>query len=461
MKHCILSFFAVLVFAFIELPAFSQTAKSDSRPNIIFILTDDQRWDAFGAAGNKIIQTPHIDAITQKGIQFRNAYVTTAICCVSRASILSGQYMSRHKIDDFAKTFTDSALQQTYPLQLRKSGYTTGFVGKFGVGAILPDKDLFDYWNASKEFDQQYYLKNANGELIHNTDSIGNSAIDFLNEFADSKKPFCLSISFKAPHELDGNPPTYPVQEKFAPLYNGAEIAEPVTADPKYWNSFPDFFRTDANIGRERWKPLFSTPALYQQTVKNYYRLISGVDEVVGKLMNKLRELKVNDNTIIIFMGDNGFSLGEHGLQGKWFGFEEAIRVPMLIYDPRNKKNRGLKDDHIVLNIDIAPTILAFAGIVPAPGIQGNNLMEIVNGKHTRKDFFYEHTFLGSPRLPKVEGVVSTGFKYMKYIEHDYEELYDVKNDPHETRNLVSDVKYSKALSRMRQRYSELKQNVK
>lgn len=434
--------------------------KGVTRPNIIFILTDDQRWDAFGAAGNTIIQTPNIDMIAQRGIQFRNAYVTTAICCVSRASILSGQYMSRHKIEDFATSFSDTAIQQTYPLLLRKSGYTVGFIGKFGIGTKPPHKDLFDYWNCSKEFDQQYYLKSSSGEPVHNTDSIGNSAISFLQQYAEREKPFCLSISFKAPHELDGNPPIYPVQERFLQLYNDAHIPEPVTADPKYWNSMPDFFRTDTNIGRERWKPLFSTPALYQQTVKSYYRLITGVDEVIGRIMQTLRKFEVDKNTVIIFMGDNGFSLGEHGLQGKWFGFEESIRVPMLLYDPRTKKNQGVKDEHIVLNIDIAPTILSLAGISPVPEMQGGNLLDIVNGNFNRNDFFYQHTFLGSPRLPKVEGVVSASFKYMQYIEHGYEELYDLKDDPNETKNLALDKRYNKQMKALRKRYFFLRKNA-
>ncbi|MFT3749558.1 MAG: sulfatase [Agriterribacter sp.] len=439
----------------------AQAKKSDQRPNIIFILTDDQRYDAFGAAGNTIIQTPNIDSIAAKGIQFRNAYVTTAICCVSRASILTGQYMARHKIEDFATPLSDTAIQQTYPLLLRSAGYNTGFIGKFGVGAKLPDAALFDYWNCSRQFDQQYYLNNSKGEPVHNTDSIGNSAIGFLQQYAGNEKPFCLSVSFKAPHELDGSPPTYPVQQKFLNLYSDVNIPEPLTADAKYWNSFPDFFRTDSNIGRERWKPLFSTPVLYQQTVKNYYRLISGVDEVVGRILHTLRQLNIDKNTIIIFMGDNGFCLGEHGLQGKWFEFEESIRVPLLIYDPGNKQLQGVKDDHMVLNIDIAPTILSLAGIWPVPGMQGKSLFDIMNGNYKRDDFFYQHTFLGSPRLPKVEGVVSTSFKYVKYIEHGYEELYDLKNDPYETKNLASDKNCKKELDQMRKRYDHLKQKAK
>ncbi|WP_165813892.1 sulfatase family protein [Terrimonas sp.] len=459
MKKYILGL-SVLISFFIQ-DSFAQEKEHHSRPNIIFILTDDQRYDALGAAGNNIIHTPNIDSIAQRGVLFRNAYVTTAICCVSRASILTGQYMSRHKIEDFATPFSDAAIQQTYPLLLRSAGYNVGFIGKFGVGAKLPAAALFDYWNCSMDFDQKYYLDDSNGKPVHNTDSVGSSAIDFLQQYAGKEKPFCLSISFKAPHELDGHPPTYPVQQKFLNLYSDVNIPEPLTAGLKYWNSFPDFFRTDNNIGRERWKPLFSTHALYLQTVKSYYRLISGVDDVVGRIVHTLRQLNIDRNTVIIFMGDNGFCLGEHGLQGKWYGFEESIRVPLLLYHPGSKQLKGVKDDRIVLNVDIAPTILSLAGISALPGMQGKSLFDIMDGKYKRDDFFYQHTFLGSPRLPKVEGVVSTTFKYLQYTEHGYEELYDLKNDPHETKNLASDKKYKKQLAQMRERYNYLKQEAK
>jgi arylsulfatase A-like enzyme len=412
--------------------------------------------------GNTIIKTPHLDALASDGILFRKAYVTTAICCVSRASILSGQYMSRHKINDFKTDFTSDALTQTYPALLKKAGYKIGFVGKLGIHVKNQPDSLFNYWSSPKEGQPPYELVNKSGTIVHHTDSVNTDIRSFIGLFAN-KEPFCLSVSFKAPHELDGNPPTYPVQAKFKDLYKGVAIPEPATTDSKYWNSFPDFFRTEKNIGRARWKPLLSTPDLRQETVRNYYRLITGVDEVVGNIQAQLRELNIDDNTIIIFMGDNGFSLGEHGLEGKWFGFEESIRVPMIISGkPLAKKRRGVKSDIIALNIDIAPTILSLAGI-PAPAmVQGQDLIALIDKKDKgRNDFFYEHTFLGSPQLPKVEGVVSRDFKYMKYIEHGYEELYQTAIDPYETTNLAKDARQLTKLNEMRARYRALKKAVK
>lgn len=440
--------------------ALAQQAK---RPNIIFLLTDDHRWDALGAMGNKFIQTPHLDALAKRGILFRNAHVTTAICMVSRASLLSGQYMSRHGINDFGTDFKPGALAQTYPALLKKAGYKIGFIGKFGIGVKNQPDTLFDYWTAKKEGQPQYELVNASGHTIHHTDSVGKDIAQFLDRFAGKEAPFCLSVSFKAPHELDGNPPQYPVQERFKPLYGNVKIPDPITAGPQYWDSLPAFFRTDQNIGRDRWKPLLSTPELRQQTTRDYYRLISGVDEVVGNMVAQLKNLKIDQNTIIVFMGDNGFLLGEHGLEGKWFGFEESIRVPLLISGgalPRSLQ--GKSSPQLALNIDIAPTILSFAGVSVPSAIQGYDLLAAEQKKlPARKDFFYEHTYLGSPRLPKVEGVVSGDLKYMLYTEHGYEELYDTVKDPHETVNLAKRPSEKPTLEKLRKRYEVLKKEAK
>ncbi|WP_225865759.1 sulfatase family protein [Dyadobacter aurulentus] len=432
-----------------------------AKPNIIFLLTDDHRWDALGAAGNKIIKTPNLDALAANGVLFKKAYVTTAICCVSRASIMSGQYESRHKINDFNTDFSAEALAQTYPALLKKEGYKLGFIGKLGIDVKNQPDSLFDYWSSPKEGQPKYELINKSGKVVHHTDSVNTDIKKFIGQFAD-KGPFCLSVSFKAPHELDGNPPTYPVQERFKKLYSGVAIPKPVTADPKYWDSFPDFFRTDKNIGRERWKPLFSTEELRQETTRDYYRLIAGVDEVVGNLTAQLKQEGILENTIIIFMGDNGFSLGEHGLEGKWFGFEESIRVPMIISGALLPKNlRGKKSDAIALNVDVAPTMLRLAGARVPASMQGKDLLGVLNGKEAqRKDFFYEHTFMGSPRLPKVEGVVGTDFKYMKYIEHDYEELYHTAQDRFETTNLAKDPAHKQKLAQMQARYDQLKKEA-
>ncbi len=432
----------------------------DERPNIIFILTDDQRFDALGARGNSIIQTPNMDKLAKAGILFRNAYVTTSICCVSRASILTGQYESRHNINDFNTDLSAQALSQTYPALLKHAGYKMGFIGKFGVGTRPPGR-LFNYWvntEAGDKLQPDYITIGKNGQPIHDTDTIGHAIQEFLGEYG-SKQPFCLSVSFKAPHEQDGDPPTYVVQPRYQHLYDNITIPTPLTAAPEYWNKFPDFFRTEENFGRLRWHGLFGTPELFQENVKNYYRLITGVDDVLGEMTQKLEQLGIDKKTIIILMGDNGMFLGEHGMEGKWYGYEESIRVPMFIYDPTAPgKLQGYTSNQIALNIDIAPTILAMAGLKAPYGMQGVNLEDMLQGKlPAREDFFYQHYYLGSPSIPKEEGIVTKRFKYMKFIEHNYEELYDIPNDPHETTNLAKDPKYIAILTDLRQRLKDRK----
>ncbi|WP_207534117.1 sulfatase family protein [Desertivirga arenae] len=441
---------AHLLLALSGFTAIAQTKAA--KPNIIFILTDDHRWDALGVAGNSIIQTPNLDRLANAGTRFGNAYVTTAICCTSRASILSGQYVSRHKINNFTTDFSQEAVRNTYPFLLKKAGYKTGFIGKYGVG-LKPPIEEFDYWSCTPKVQPDYELKNLSGEIVHNTDSVSSDIQKFLDQFG-KQGPFCLSIGFKAPHELDGNPPKFIVQDRFKNLYNDNKVPVPQTADPRYWESFPDFFKTEENIARVRWRTFFSSPELYQESVKNYYRLITGVDEAVGKLVSKLKELGIADNTIVIFMGDNGFYLGEHGLEGKWYGHEESIRVPLIIYNPLENLSKGKVSEQVALNIDIAPTILGAAGLSVSEGMQGNDLLK---EDRSKREFFYEHTFQGSPKIPKVEGVAGGRWKYMLFTEHNYEELYDVKNDPHETKNLAGDKRFKGQLETMRRKYKDLK----
>lgn len=433
----------------------------EEKPNIIFILTDDHRWDALGAMGNPIIQTPNIDKLAHDGLMFRNAYVTTSICAVSRASILTGQYMSRHKVNDFKTSLEPDALKETYPLLLKAAGYQIGFIGKYGVGDPKDQpKDQYDFWDCSPTGQPVYEMTDDNGEYLHHTDKVDQDINRFLNH-VDDQKPFCLSVSFKAPHVQDNDPRQFIIHPRYETYYQDVVIPTPETAAPKYWDEFPDFFRTDENIARERWKLRFATPEMYQESVRNYYRLLTQVDDVVGNVMKALVDLGMDDNTIIIFTGDNGFYLGEHGLAGKWYGHEESIRVPLIIYDPRKGNNSQAKiSDRMALNIDLAPTILSLAGVKVPEGMQGIDLIQLANGKTDRQEFFYEHTFLGSPKIPKVEGVVSREIKYMKFVENGYEEVYDLRIDPLEKKNLADDPAYADEIGKLRSRYQEFRKEV-
>lgn len=461
-KTSILSLLIFCLLEIISFKSFPQKQNEATKPNIIFLLTDDQRWDAMGAMGNNIIQTPNMDKLANAGALFQNAYVTTSICCVSRASILTGQYENKHNIHDFNTDLSEEALINTYPALLKNAGYNMGFIGKFGIG-MQPPQQLFDFFvnsEAGEKLQPDYIIKGKNGKDIHDTDTLSNAIQDFLTSYGNSKKPFCLSVSFKAPHEQDGNPPTYVIQPKYKDYYKDVTIPEPTTANPKYWEQFPPFFQTETNFGRARWKGLFGTPELYQENVKNYYRLITGIDDAIGRMMQKLEKLGIADNTIIIVMGDNGMFLGEHGMEGKWWGYEESVRVPLLIYNPVSPdKIKQYRAPQMALNIDIAPTILGIAGIKAPKTMQGLDLFALLENKiPERKDFFYQYYFLGGPRLPRQEGVVTSRFKYMNYFEDNYEELFDIRFDPHETKNLAKDPRYKAELDVLRRRYAELKE---
>ncbi len=430
--------------------------KSPKMPNVIFLLTDDQRWDSLGCMGNPIAKTPNIDRLASNGVIFDNNFVTTSICASSRASIFSGQYMRRHKIYDFSTDFSPSALSQTYPIIMRDAGYRIGFIGKWGVGNNLPEKE-FDYFKGFPGQGQYFHIEN--GKQVHLTNIMGRQAIEFLDG-CSKNKPFCLSISFKAPHVQDEDPRQFLYDTIHKELFKDITIPVPKMADPKYFNALPDFLKNTE--GRERWKILFSTPEKYQEMVKGYYRLIYGVDEVVKKIIDELNKLKLDSNTIIILSSDNGFFLGERGLSHKWFMYEESIRTPLIIYDPRFPENlRGKRMKEMTLNIDIAPTILDLIGLDIPTTMQGNSLRELMYGKKEqwRQDFFYEHLF-EHPLIPKSEGVRNERWKYIRYIDPKpvYEELYDLKNDPYEERNIVKIKDNKEILDSLRKRWSEFRE---
>ncbi len=408
----------------------------EQRPNIIFLLTDDQRWDAMHCAGNEIIYTPNLDRLALDGIRFQNAFVTTPICAASRASILTGLYERTHTYTFTKPPLQPDLLKETYPYLLKKSGYQTGFIGKFGVNIEKGWTDsLFDY----SKFTVYPYWKEFNGKKIHLTDLHGEYATGFLDS-CQPGKPFCLSVSFWAPHAVDESKEQYFWPEWCDTLYKNAVIPVPRTSTPEVFNSHPDFIRN--SFSRDRWYWRFDTPEKFQEMVKGYYRMISGVDAVVGRIREKLKERGLADNTIIIFMGDNGYFLSDRQLADKWLMYEQSLRVPMIIYDPRvSAKHRGKAPTIPGLNIDIDPTILDFAGIQIPPFTQGQSLVPVVNGNtiQPREYILFEHLW-DFASIPQSECVRSEQYKFIRYPQHPgFEEFYNLKNDPDEVRNLMKE----------------------
>lgn len=454
-------FLSMLLILLTTLPCAASEKKADS-PNFVFILADDLRWNALGCMGDKIIQTPNLDRLAKEGVLFRNAFVTTSICAVSRASIFSGQHARRHGINDFATPFTAEQWAQTYPALLRKAGYRTGFIAKFGVGKdVKPMGNEFDYWRglpgqAGPFFDPKDETK------THATARFGDQALEFLRG-CEKGKPFCLSISFSAPHARDGDPREYPPDARDEKLYVDATIPKPKLATEEAFKRLPEFVQKSE--GRRRWERRFATPEMYQRVTRDYYRLITGVDREVGRIMTELAERKLAGNTIIFFTSDNGYFLGERGMADKWLPYEESIRVPLIVVDPRQRA-QGRKVDAMILNIDFAPTILDLIGLPTPARMQGRSLVGLINVGKTltgwRDDFFYEH-LTGQKIIPPTEGVRSERWKYFRWINADpvIEELYDLQADPLEERNLAADPTHAKTLRELRERWSALREQLK
>jgi len=417
---------------------------NDKKPNIIFIVTDDQRWDALGYAGNTVIKTPNMDELAREGLYFQNAFVTTPICAASRASLFTGLYERTHDYTFGKPNLDNQYMYESYPYLLRKAGYQTGFVGKFGVKV---NEGIIDSMFSASELTWYPYFKEVDGKQIHLADINGNHAIDFIKSNKDHS--FCLSLSFWSPHADDEAEQQYFWPEYCDSLYEDVVIPVPETADPAFFEALPEFLKTTMN--RERWYWRFDTPEKHQKMVKGYYRMISGVDSVIGRIQTTLQEEGLADNTVIILMSDNGYFLGERGYAGKWLMYEPSIRVPLIIYDPRQPESkRGKTVNEMVLNIDITPTILALAGVDIPERYQGKSLTAFYNEtpKDWRSSIFCEHRLENNALLPKTECFRDDTWKFIRYeADPGLIELYNHREDPNERKNLVHDLTYADKVS--------------
>lgn len=448
-----------LLFATVIILGFATSAvrAGSPPPNIIFLLADDLRSDVLGCYGDRLAKTPHIDALAKRGVRFRHQFVTTSICAVSRASILTGQYARRHKINDFVTSLTPEQFAQSYPALLKAAGYRIGFIGKYGVGNKMAEQVQFDYW---KGFGGQgnYFDK---GTPLHMNRRMGDQALEFLKG-CDKTKPFCLSLSFKCPHAQDRAPREFPPDPQDEAEFRDTMFPIPRTANDRFFRLLPE--PVQKSEGRKRWERRFHTPEKHQEIVRDYYRLVTGMDREVGRIVAALQELGLADNTIIIFTADNGFFFGERGLADKWFMYEESIRVPCIVVDPSlPQPRRGQALEQMALNIDFAPTMLDYAGVAIPKRMQGKSLRPLVKGENPswRHDWFYEHLTL--PKIiPQSEGVRTTRFTYLRWIgtAPEVEELYDLATDSHQEHNLRYRVDHLETLRRLRARWAELRREA-
>lgn len=416
------------------------------KPNIIFILTDDQRWDALGFAGNPIIKTPHMDDLARNGLYFKNAFASTPICAASRASLLTGLYERTHNYTFGRPNLKNEYLFESYPYLMRKAGYRTGFVGKFGVKV---DEGMLDTLFDWHKLTYLPYWKESNGKRKHLVDINGEHAIDFIKSSKD--QPFCLSLSFWSPHAEDDKKEQYFWPEYVDSLYINDKIPLPITGDSSFFNALPDFLKTTMN--RQRWYWRFDTPEKYQEMVKGYYRMISAVDHVIGRLRNTLKQENIDQNTVIIFAGDNGYFLGERGYADKWLMHETSIRTPLILFDPRLAKTKKKTINEMVLNLDISSTILELADVEVPVNYHGTSLLAFYKQKtkHWRKSIFLEHRLEGNPLLLRTDAYRDDTWKFIRYDDHpDFIELYNHKKDPYEMKNLATDSRYVDQIKKYR-----------
>ena len=426
------------------------------RPNILLIIADDLRHDALGYMGNPIVSTPSLDALaSQQAVIFRNSFTTTAICPVSRASILTGQYASRHKIFDYDTDLPEPGFEQSYPYLLRREGYHTGFIGKWGVGYHPPYR-YFDVW---KGFTGQGDYIVRGRPPRHLTDVQTDQALRFIRE-APENKPFLLTLAYKAPHV-----PLLP-QKRFMPLYAAINIPRSSTDTVEFGTRVPGALSDSDTRGAYK-RAHFDNDEVYQKYMRQYYQLISGMDESIGKVIDLLKVRNQLESTLIIFTSDNGMMLGDHQLLGKFCMYEESIRVPLLMrlpaefYPPSAQINR----EDLVLNIDLAPTLLEAAGAELPLKMQGSSLLALLKpGYAWRDDFFYEEHYdkkFKKPRVP-CTGIRTAEWKYARYQYHNYaqEMLINLREDPAEVNNLAYDEKYTPIKERLHERMQELEKEA-
>jgi arylsulfatase A-like enzyme len=429
----------------------------EKKPNILLILSDDQRFDALGCAGHPIVKTPNLDHLAARGVRFRNCFVTTPICAASRASILTGRYERTHKFTFGTAPLAAAFCATSYPVLLRQAGYRTALIGKFGIAVDAGQTEkMFDLF---VPIGYPYQRKQLSGETRHIDQIATDRAIAFLKG-QTPKQPFCLSISFNSPHAEDGQLDNlYPWPKTVDGLYDEIRIPPPPLVEAKYFQAEPEFLRKSLN--RIRWHWQFDTPEKYAKNVRAYYRMISGIDHEIGRLLAELARRGLVENTVVLFMSDNGYFLGERGFSGKWVHYEQSLRVPLLIADPRLPAGRrGKTVDEMALNLDIAPTLLSLAGLEVPREYQGRSLVPLLRGDRTvwRTDFFCEHLFV-HPDLPQWEGVRAERYVYARYFTQRpvYEFLHDLRVDPQELKNLAREVGHAALLERMRRRLESLR----
>lgn len=430
--------------------------------NIIFILTDDHRYDAMGLMkAQPWLETPQLDRMAHEGVHFKNAFVTTALCSPSRASILTGVYAHRHRIVDNNTPIPEGTT--FFPSYLQKGGYKTGFFGKWHMGAETDDpKPGFDQWVSFKG--QGTYLPNPNGLNINGkhvaqkgyiTDELTDYALDWMGTL-DRNQPYFLYLSHKAVHA------NFIPAARHQGRYKDAKFVYPATMaeSGEMAQHRPMWVQNQRNSHHGVDYAYHSTLDLAGY-YKRYAETLLGVDESVGRVFDALKKRGELDSTLVIYMGDNGFAFGEHGLIDKRTAYEESMRVPMLARCPELFAG-GKEVEQVVAGLDIMPTVLGAAGVAAPAGLDGLNWLplaeEVKPPPPWRTDLLYEYYWERNfPQTPTMHALRGGRYKFIRYQGiWDVDELYDLAEDPLESRNLIFSEKHQAIIAAMRTRLFDL-----
>lgn len=442
------------------------TWPNSGKPNILVIVTDDQRWDQFGLVQAEqgknalfpFLKTPHLDALANDGMRFRNAFVTTSLCSPSRSTILTGQFAHSHGVID---NYTPASDQPNWASILGNSGYTTAYFGKWHHGRQL-ERPGFDYVATFRGqghyMGTRFFIGENDARTTQDTKGyVDSHSVDYFIDYLDAPrgKPFAAMIGLKAVHQ-----PFIPMAE-----HAGVYRDEKILPAPN-WSSAPPWSN-------------YRNAAPKRRTYRNFWNDILetmlGLDQNLGRIIQALETHGLTDNTVVIFTSDNGYYLGEHLLGDKRSAYEESMRVPMLIRYP-GEVSAGAQSDELVLNLDLAPTILDFAGVSPTEQMHGKSLRPLFseNPEPWREAILYEHWelpydaekwpdkpgnqgALNVLRTPTILAVRTGEHKLITYPENDYEsELFDLRDDPYETRNLAGDAEYAELRSAMCEKLAAL-----
>jgi N-acetylglucosamine-6-sulfatase len=429
-------------------------AAEGARPrNVVLILSDDHRYDFMSFLGGPPwLRTPGLDRMAAGGAHLANAFVSTSLCSPSRASILTGLYAHRHGIVDNNSPIPRGT--RCFPGDLQKAGYRTVFMGKWHMGKVgdAPQPG-FDRWiglrGQGEYFNPTFNIDGTRvRERGYTTDLLTRHAVKWIEE--NREQPFFLYLSHKAVHAMFAP----------APRHLGLYDKEPIPYPPSMADTEDNYRGKPAWVRAQRnsWHGVddaYHGSVDFDLFYRRYCETLLALDESVGRVLDALERLGLARSTLVLYMGDNGFCLGEHGLIAKRHMYEESMRVPLLAYGP-GLIAPGMRVERLVQNIDLAPTILDAAGVAVGGELDGRSFLPLLRGESVpwRDAVFYEHYWGRScPQTPTVHGIRTEQYKFMRYHGiWDLDELYDIAADPHEMTNLIERPEHAALARDLRQR---------